>query len=187
MNVEVREQLGTAERAFRAGDVGGAREAFITAGDLAAGFQLWKTATRCYRHALEIDVLDREVIARLVGLVGRGGHAVEWSEYARAVDRHDWPHFGCRTAQLVIGDAGAFVECPGTGPVLDITMPDHDLVHAQPDGRFAGMPIAMALLILRRALWPLRLEQAVPPRSVGVGFAGRNPLVLDELGEWRSP
>lgn len=185
MNVEVREQLGTAERAIRSGDIGGARDAFIAAADLAAGFQLWKTTTRCYRQALELDVLDREVIARLVGLVGRGGHAAEWSEYARAVDRHDWPRFGCRAAQLVIGDSGAFVECPGTGPVLDITMPDHDLVEAQPDGRFVGMPIAMAMIILRRALWPLRLEQAVPPRSVGICFADRKPVVLDELGEWR--
>jgi hypothetical protein len=186
MNVEVRDQLGTAERAFRAGDVGGAREGFIGAGALAAGFQLWKTTTRCYRHALELDLFDREVIARLVGLVGRGGHAVEWSEYAKAIDRHDWPHFGCRAAQLVIGDAGAFIECPGVGPVLDITMPDSELVEAQPDGRFAGMPIAMAMIILRRALWPLGLPHAVPPRSVGIGFAGRRALVLDELGEWHA-
>jgi hypothetical protein len=186
MNVEVREQLGSAERAFRAGDVVAARDAFLTAGDVAAGFQLWRTTTRCYRHALELDLLDRVAVARLIGLVGRGGHAVEWSEYARTVDRVDWLHFGCRGAQVVIGDHGAFVECPGIGPVLDITMPDEDVIEAQPDGRFARMPVAMAMIVLRRALWSYASEPAVPPRSVQIVFAGREPVVLDELGEWHA-
>jgi hypothetical protein len=44
----------------------------------------------------------------------------------------------------------------------------------------------MAMIVLRRALWPLRLEKAVPPRSVRVAFAGRIPVVLDELGEWHA-
>jgi hypothetical protein len=92
----------------------------------------------------------------------------------------DWPHFGCRKAQLVIGDAGAFVECPAIGPVLDVAMPDSELVEALPDGRFVGMPAAMAMIILRRAPWPLRLEKVVPPCSVRVTFAGRVPVVLDE-------
>jgi hypothetical protein len=187
MNVEVRAQLGSAERAFKSGDTTAARDAFLAAGDVAKRFQLWKSATRCYRHALELDVVDRVAVARLLGLFGRGGHIVEWVEYAKAVDRHDWQHFGCRKAQLVIGDSGAFVECPDVGPVLDLAMPDSELVEAQPDGRFVGMPAAMAMIILRRALWPLRLEKAVPPRSVQVSFAGRLPVVLDELGEWHLP
>jgi hypothetical protein len=70
--------------------------------------------------------------------------------------------------------------------VLDVTMPDSELVEAQADGRFVGMPAAMALIILRRALWPLRLEKTVPPRNVRISFAGRLPVVLDELGEWHA-
>lgn len=186
MNVEVREQLGAAELAVRSGDAEGASAAFIAAGDRAAHFQLYRTATRCYRHALELDLFDRAALAQLIGLVGRGGHAVEWSEYARVVDRVDWPHFGCRGAQMVIGDHGAFVECPRVGPVLDIAMPAEDRVEAQPDGRFARMPIAMAMIILRRALWSFASEPAVPPRNIGVVFGGRGSVVLDELGEWRS-
>lgn len=186
MNSDVREHLGSAERAFRAGDLPAARDAFLSAGDVAATFQLWRTTTRCYRHALELDLLDRLAIARLIGLVGRGGHAVEWSEYARALDRTDWPHFACRGAQIVIADHGAFVECPPVGPVLDITMPADDVVEVQPDGRFARMPVAMAMIILRCALWSFAGEPAVPPRSVQVVFAGRAPVVLDELGEWRA-
>lgn len=184
MNVEVRDQLGSAERAIRSGDPTAARDAFLAAGDVAKKFQLWKSATRCYRHALELDLLDRVAVARLLGLLGRGGHVIEWVEYAKAIDRNDWPSFGCRQAQLVIGDVGAFVDCPGIGPVLDIAMPESELVEALPDGRFVGMPVAMAMIILRRALWPLRLEQTIPPRNVRVAFAGRVPVVLDELGEW---
>lgn len=186
MNVEVRAQLGSAERAFKSGDATAARDAFIAAGDVARRFQLWKSATRCFRHALELDLLDRAAVARLCGLLGRGGHLIDWIDYAKALDRNDWPRFGCRKAQMVIGDSGAFVECPGVGPVLDVTMPDTELVEAQPDGRFVGMPTAMALIILRRALWPLRLEKTVPPRTVRVSFAGRLPVVLDELGEWHT-
>jgi hypothetical protein len=70
--------------------------------------------------------------------------------------------------------------------VLDVAMPEDELVEAVPDGRFVGLPGAMAMIILRRALWPLRLEKAVPPRNVRVAFAGRVPVVLDELGEWRA-
>jgi hypothetical protein len=176
MNVEVREQLGSAEKALHARDWERARQAFTAAGDLAASFQLWRTCVRCYRQALELDLLDRVAIARLVGLVGRGGNVVAWSEYGKAVDRHDWPHFGCRAAQIVIGDDGAIVECAPVGPVLELAMPEGDLVSAQPDGRFAGMPIAMALIILRRALGP---------GVVRVAFAGCAPVVLDDNGDWR--
>ncbi|MBV8755910.1 MAG: hypothetical protein JO257_01465 [Deltaproteobacteria bacterium] len=175
MNVEVREHLGSAQSALRAGEHARARAKFVEAGDLAASVQLWRTSVRCYRHALEIDLLDRLALARVIGLLGRGGHVVEWSEYARAVDRHDWPHFGCLGAQIVIGDDGAVVECAGAGPVLEVAMPEADLVTAQPDGRFVGMPIAMAMIIVRRALGP---------GVVRVAFAGRAPVVLDENGDW---
>ena len=186
MNVEVRDQLGSAERAFRSGDVTAARDAFLAAGDLAAGFQLWRTTSRCYRQALELDLLDRIALARLIALFGRGGHVVEWPEYARVVDRCDWQHFGCRGAQLVIADHGAFVECPGVGPVLDVAMPAEEVIEAIPDGRFTRMPIAMAMIILRRALWSYAAEPAIPPRNVRVVFAGRAPVALDELGEWHA-
>ena len=175
MNIDVRDQLGSAEKALRAGEFLRARDAFLEAGDLAARLQLWRTAVRCYRQALELDLLDRVAVARLVGLVGRGGNVVAWSEYGRALDRHDWPHFGCRAAQIVIGDEGAIVECAGVGPVLEITMPQTDLISAQPDGRFAGMPLGMALIILRRALGP---------GVVQVSFAGRGLVSLDDNGDW---
>ena len=176
MNVEVREQLGFAEKAVRACEWERAREEFIAAGDLAASYQLWRTGVRCYRQALELDLIDRVTVARLVGLVGRGGNVVAWSEYGKALDRHGWPHFGCRAAQIVIGDDGAIVECGGVGPVLELAMPEPDLVHAHPDGRFAAMPIAMAMIILRRALGP---------GVVRVAFAGRAPISLDDNGDWR--
>lgn len=175
MNIEVREQLGSAEKAVHARDWERAREAFVAAGDLAASYQLWRTSVRCYRQALELDLIDRAAVARLVGLVGRGGNVVAWSEYGRALDRHDWPHFSCRGAQIVIGDDGAIVECAGVGPVLELTMPEPDLVSAQPDGRFAGMPLGMALIILRRALGP---------GVVQVSFASRGLVSLDDNGDW---
>jgi hypothetical protein len=89
----------------------------------------------------------------------------------------------------VTGDAETVVRCPDVGGVLLIAMPERDLVEARPAPRFAGMPVAMALVILHRALWPdaraLWLEQRHrPAMQVGVRFEGKE-LWLDELGDWR--
>ena len=182
MNAEVRDLAADAERAARAGDDATAVQGFVDAGDCAARYQLWKTAVRWYRHALEVDLLDRTALARLIGLAGRSGSPIEWGEYAREIDRATWPSFGCRGAHILINDTGAVVECPGIGPVLEILMPTLELVEAHPDGRFTGMPLAMALIILRRALWPSPRD--TPQMIVRIAFAGRAHVTLDELGDW---
>lgn len=186
MNADVRELLADSARAVRAGDVAAGVARLIEAGDCAARYALWRTAVRAYQAALELDLVDRAVLGRLVGLVGRGGHPFEWSDYARRVDRARWPHFGCRDAQLVIGDTGAYVACRTVGAVLEIGMPEVDLIAAHPDRQFAEMPLAMALVVLRCALWSPSSAAATPPRKVRVAFARGEPIELDELGHWRA-
>lgn len=186
MNADVRELLSDSQRALRAGDLAAGVQRLVEAGDCAVRYQLWRSAVRAYVAALELDLVDRTVLGRLVGLVGRGGHPFEWSDYARRVERASWPHFGCRDAQLVIGDEGASVVCRRVGAVLSVAMPEPDLLAAHPDRRFAGMPLAMALVVLRCALWSPSATPATPPRKVGIAFAGGDPVELDELGSWRA-
>jgi hypothetical protein len=95
-----------------------------------------------------------------------------------------WPHFGCRSARVLTHDSGSIVECANVGPVLELAMPHADVVEVRPDGRFAKMPIAMALLVLRRALWPTPREMTSKPARVRVLFGGREPVRLDERGDW---
>jgi hypothetical protein len=95
-----------------------------------------------------------------------------------------WPHFGARGAQIVIGDLGAVVDCPGVGPVLELLMTEKDLIETRPDARFASMPIAMAMIVLRRAMWPAPRERATEPMNVRVTYAGRERVRLDEHGDW---
>ena len=59
-----------------------------------------------------------------------------------------------------------------------------DLVEARPEARFTGMPLAMALIILRRALWLAPRELAADPMSLRMAFDGRPQVRLDELGDW---
>lgn len=186
MNADVRELLSDSHRAVRAGDLAAGVRRLIEAGDCAARYQLWRSAARAYVAALELDLVDRTALGRLVGLIGRGGHAFEWSDYARRVERASWPHFGCRDAQLVIGDEGASVVCRSIGAVLSVTMPECELLAVHPDRRFAGMPLAMALIVLRCALWAPSGTPATPPRKARVAFAGGDPVELDELGSWRA-
>lgn len=184
MNAEVRLLLADGERALRTDDLAAAREAFLEAGQCASGYQLWRSALRCYRRVLEIDLVDREPIARIARMPPRVVAPNDWSEYARALDHHAWPSFGCRSAQIVTGDAGAHVECPGTGVVMELMMTADDLVETRPEARFAGMPLAMALIILRRALWLAPRDLATDPGSLRVAFDGRPQVRLDELGDW---
>lgn len=108
----------------------------------------------------------------------------DWSEYARVLGQDAWSSFGCRSAQIITGEGGAHVECRGTGNVLELMMTADDLVEARPEARFTGMPLAMALIILRRALWLAPRELASDPMSLRVAFDGRHQVRLDELGDW---
>jgi hypothetical protein len=184
VNADVRLLLADGERALRADNLIAAREAFLEAGQCATGYQLWRSALRCYRRALEIDLLDREAIARIARMPPRVVPPSDWSEYTRAIDRHAWPSFSCRSAQIVTGDLGAQVECPGTGVVMELMMTADDLVETRPEARFAGMPLAMGLIILRRALWLAPRDHAAEPMSLRVAFEGRQQVRLDELGDW---
>lgn len=184
MNIDVRVLFGDGERAVRAGERAAARAAFVEAAETATEVQLWRSVLRCYRHALELDLMDRDIIERLLTLPARTISGRGWDEYRTALDAHpQWVRFGCRGAQIRIGDLGAVVECPNVGPVLELIMSEQDLVEAHPDARYAGMPSAMAMVILRRALWPAPREHGTIG-SVRVAFAGRQQLRLDEHGDW---
>jgi hypothetical protein len=185
VNVDVRVLFTDGERAARAGHHDTARACFLEAGQCAVDVQLWRSAIRCYRHALELDLLDREVVERVVRMPPRVISGRGWDEYRNAIDqRPDWQHFGCRSARVVSGDLGAVVECPGVGPVLELIMSEADLVETRADARYQHMPIAMAMVVLRRALWNHPRERATDPMSVRVTFAGQQRVRLDEHGDW---
>ena len=184
MNADVRLLVADGERALRGDDVAAAREAFLEAGRCAVGYQLWRSALRCYRGVLELDLVDREPIQRILQMPPRLIALEDWHDYSRALEQRSWPVFGCRAAQIVTGDLGAQVECPGVGVVMELMMTEDDLVETRPEARFAGMPLAMAMVILRRALWFAPRELATDPASIRVAFDGRPQVRLDELGDW---
>lgn len=173
MNVDVRRLLADGERAVARGWHAKARAYFREAGHAAAAVQLWRAALRCYRHGLEVDLVDRHVVRAVLALpdhvIGDRG----WDAYLGALDAAEWRAFSCRDARVVTGPRGAFVDCPPLGPILDLAVTD-DIVEARPIRRFAAMPLPMAMIILRRAYGdtPIRVR-----------YAGRR-YVLDELGDW---
>ena len=182
---EIRELMGKADGAARDGDDTTARAAFVDAAACASSNGMWRAAVRCYRRALELDVCDRELVGRIATIAGKLGG--DWLDYARALDANpQWPAFGCRNAQVVVGDLGGVVTCPVAGVVLELMMARDDHVDAHPDARYSGMPLGMAMLILRRALWPAPREQASEPRSIAVTFAAGRRVRLDELGDWQA-
>jgi hypothetical protein len=184
-NVDVRVLFTDGERAARAGELDTARACFVEAGQCAADVQLWRGAIRCYRHALELDLLDRDLVERIVRMPPRVTSGRGWDEYKTALDQHaEWVHFSCRNARVVSGDLGAVVECPSVGPVLELLMSEVDLVETRADARYQAMPIAMAMIVLRRALWNQPRERATDPMTVRVTYAGHQRVRLDEHGDW---
>jgi hypothetical protein len=188
VHTEVRSHALVAERAGRDGEVAAASIAYVEAGRAAVAGELWRVAVRCYRSALEIDLTDRAVVARLRSLGARAGE--DWTAYMRTLERTDWSRFGCRGATIVGGGDRTIVQCPKIGPVLDIAMRDLEHVEARPVASLARMPLAMALIILRRALWPdARALWPEPSRGpamkVRVAFGTERAVWLDELGDWR--
>lgn len=185
MNIDVRVLFTDGERAARRGEYDTARACFLEAGQCAADVQLWRAAIRCYRHALELDLLDREAVDRVSRMPARVTSGRGWDEYRNTLDqRASWLHFSCRTARIVIGDLGAVIECPTVGPVLELIMTEQDLVETRPDARYQGMPIAMAMIVLRRAMWANPRERANELATVRVTFAGQQRVRLDEHGDW---
>lgn len=171
------------ERAARSGDRAVARGAYIEAALAAIEVQLWRTAMRCYRHALELDLMDHDVLEMIRDIPIRVISGRGWDEYRTQVAAHPaWPRFSCRAAQIVIGEH-AVISCEGVGEVLELMMSASDLVEVRPEARLAGMPIAMALVILRRAMWPHPREHG-DLMSLRVAFEGRQHVRLDEHGDW---
>jgi hypothetical protein len=185
VSADVLVHFANAETAADKGDLALASRMFVESGLSAAANESFRLAVRCYRAALEIDLLDRRVINRMLGLGTRAGDG--WSAYARTIDRVDWRSFGCRDASVVSSDDGATVHCAGIGPVLGMVMSERDRVEAYPDQRFVEMPLAMAMIILRRVLWQEpRVLPGDRPVQVRVKFPAHREARLDELGEWRS-
>lgn len=185
VDVDVRALLATGEHALRADHRADARAAFLAAGEAASRHQAWRRAQRCYRLALELDLVDREPIECILRLPSRTISHAEWNVYACVLDCHAWPSFGCRPARIVTGGQRSWVECPGIGAVMELTMPDRDRIEAHPDPRLAGMPFAMAMMILRRAMWIAPRDPTPRPQRLRVTFDALPQVWLCELGEWK--
>jgi len=185
MNPKLRSLSLEAEAAARRGDISDALRGFIDAGDCAVGLEKWRSAARCFRSALELDLMRREPVARLVRIASHIGNEHEWSAYAHVLEEiPSWPRFGCRSARIVTNDVGSIVECTGAGAVIDLMMTSSELVEAHPLEPFVRMPLAMALLIVRRALWITPRTETTKPARVRVAFGGHAPVWLDERGDW---
>jgi hypothetical protein len=185
LNPDIQLYVSDAERARRAGDSRAAHDGFVEAGHCAERYGLWKTALRCYRNAVEVDLFAPAAVAHLARIAGRAGAGGEWAEYVAALAAiPPWPLITCRQIQLSIGGGGAVVECARLGTVLELVMAADDLVEVQPEARFTDIPIAMALIVLRRAMWPAPRETAGHSHELRVTYRGRHRYRLNEQGDW---
>src|SRR5580658_1849267 len=104
--------MSDAERARRDGDSRAAYNGYVEAGHCAERYGLWKTALRCYRSAVEVDLFSPTAVNHLARIAGRAGAGGEWGEYAVALAPIPaWPSITCRQIQLSIGGSGAVVSC----------------------------------------------------------------------------
>jgi hypothetical protein len=179
--------IADAERAARSGATEEARRLYVAAGDRAVAIGSWTPAARCYRHAVELDLFDGVAVQRLATYGARLPARAEWGAYAAALRTGTMPPFQYTSIQLVVSNDGAEVVAQPVGSVLDVLLTGDDLVEAHPAPQFDAMPLAMALLVIRRALWPVPRLRPVAPMSVWVAYRGRQPVKLDELGDWEVP
>jgi hypothetical protein len=185
VNADDRTMTAAGERAERAGNFESAYDYFVTAGDIAAASGSWRAAMRCFQRAVEIDLFRPVAVTRLAAIAGQVHRRTEWAEYATALDRQIVPRFALRGIQLVVGNAGAFVTAAEVGTLLDVLLTGDDLLEVMTSQQFAGMPLAMALLVLRRALWPVSKDRSAATMSMRVVFEGRPPpYKLMESGDW---
>jgi hypothetical protein len=100
VKAELVELAREAERAWQAGDPVRCQRSFLRAGDVALQRQLWRSASRYLRNAIELDMVDRSVVRRLAAMGPRDPNSLDWSAYARALEQQlDWPSFSCRSAR----------------------------------------------------------------------------------------
>jgi hypothetical protein len=184
-NSDIELHVSDAERARRAGDPRGAYDGFVEAGRCAEQYGLWKTALRCYRNAVELDLINRLAVDHLARIAVRAGAGGEWAEYSSAIlSTPSWPHVSCRSVQLLIGGSGAVVDCPRVGTVFEVVMAADDLINVQPETRFADVPVALALLLVRRAMWPSPREASSTSHDIRVTYRGKHRYRLTEHGDW---
>jgi hypothetical protein len=186
VNSDVRVLVADAERAAESDDWHAAQAAYVDAGDCATGYGLWRSAIRCYRHALELELTDANVVERAVAISTHLAYATsqDWLAYRTTLRDARFPRFGCRKAEIVVGERGSYLTCPLVGPVLSLAMPASSVIVATPFPRFARVPLAMALIVLRRALFAGSRDEADAPRLARVTFANHASVELDELGDW---
>jgi len=172
-----------AEKAAHRGDLHSAVRNYIAAGDAARSRERWQLAARCYRSALEVDLGSRVAVSRLVHIGGHTNDRKFWVEYSRML-KHDgsWSQLTCRRAQILVHNLGSVIECAEVGPVIELVIASDGSFECLPDARFKAMPLAMTLIILRRALWPTGRSSPLAPR-VRVGYRGHT-VWLNARGEW---
>ena len=191
MNREVLELVADAERAAAGGDWSGALAAYREAGDRCAAVALWRGAQRCYRRALEIDLLDDGVVSRVVEAAARTGGREPWDRYRAALPAiaKVWRAANARLIQVVADDDGAAILHPtAPGALARFSLGDALEVALRPTTMFRAMPDAMILVLLRRVLWARPGERPPEPMTpIVVRLAGPDrAYALVETGDWHA-